>query len=63
MRKRSVIAVGSVVGLASILIVMFPAVARFAEGAAMDLRRFWWLVLLVSIAIWTVWVLKKRNRG
>ena len=54
---------GGVIVLAIVLCVIFPSVARVVEGAAMDLRRFWWLVLVVGLGLWTVWVIKKRNPG
>lgn len=37
------------------LVMIFPAVARFAEGAARELRYLWWLILLVALACWLIW--------
>jgi hypothetical protein len=60
-RVRTALAVVIPIGLAIALIVAFPAVARFAEGAALSLRRFWWLVLIGALAGWLAWTLRSRN--
>lgn len=38
-----------------LLVMFFPAALRFAEGAAMELRYLWWLVLLVALGCWLIW--------
>lgn len=46
-----------------LLIRFFPIAIRVTEAAALGLREFWWLVLILSLAIWLVFVLRKRNSG
>ncbi|MEK6580343.1 MAG: hypothetical protein AABZ55_14045 [Bdellovibrionota bacterium] len=41
----------------------FPIIARFGEAAALGLREFWWLILVLSLGAWLIWVLRKRNPG
>lgn len=48
--------VGIVIGL----ILIFPSAFGFAEMAARELRYFWWLILLVLLAIWLIWGFRKR---
>lgn len=38
-----------------VLMMLFPSALRFAEGAAMELRYLWWLVLLVALGCWLIW--------
>jgi len=38
-----------------LLMTIFPSALRFAEGAAMELRYLWWLVLLVALGCWLIW--------
>jgi hypothetical protein len=49
-------------GLAVAAILVFPGIMVFVEGAALSLRRFWWLVLIVAMGSWLAWMLSKRNR-
>ncbi|MBA4149135.1 MAG: hypothetical protein H0X66_13560 [Verrucomicrobia bacterium] len=38
-----------------VLLILFPAAFRFAEGAARSIVRLWWLVLLLALGIWLIW--------
>ena len=45
-----------------ILALMFPAVMEFVEMGARELVYFWWLVLLLLLAVWLIWGLgRKKN--
>jgi hypothetical protein len=35
-----------------LLFLLFPRAFAFVEMAARELRYFWWLILLVALAIW-----------
>lgn len=61
MNKRSLIQIGTVIAFAAALWLAFPFVARYIEGAALSLRRFWWVILLFVMTGWAVWTLSKRN--
>jgi hypothetical protein len=45
-----------------VLVMIFPSALRFAEGAAMELRSLWWLVLLVALACWLIWGANRRPK-
>jgi len=44
------------------LILLFPSAFRFVEMAARDLLYFWWLVLLLVLAIWLIWGLGSKKK-
>jgi len=44
------------------LILLFPAAAEFAEMAARELRAFWWLALIVVLALWLIFGLGRKRR-
>ncbi len=48
--------------VAGLLFSFFPFAAGFVEAAALNLRRFWWIVLLIVLIIWVNWTLGKRNQ-
>jgi len=37
------------------LVLLFPRAYSFVEMAARELRYFWWLILMVALAIWLIW--------
>lgn len=45
-----------------VLALLFPPVMKFVEGAARELRYFWWLVLLLLIALWLIWGLGRTKK-
>lgn len=45
-----------------VLFLLFPPAFAFVEMAARELRYFWWLILLVALAIWLIWGLGRRPR-
>ena len=44
------------------LVLLFPPALRFAEMAARDLLYFWWIILLVALAIWLIWGLGSKKK-
>ena len=44
------------------LILLFPSAFRFVEMDARDLLYFWWLVLLLVLAIWLIWGLGSKKK-
>ena len=44
------------------LILLFPPLFRFVEEAAGELRFFWWLILLVVLAVWLIWGLGRKKK-
>lgn len=43
------------------LILIFPKALAFVEMGARELRYFWWMILLVLLAIWLIWGLGKKK--
>jgi hypothetical protein len=48
--------------LIALLAVLFPAVMKFVDLAARELRYLWWLVLLLLFAVWLVWGLGGKKK-
>ncbi|MFM2295576.1 MAG: hypothetical protein RLZZ350_1989 [Verrucomicrobiota bacterium] len=44
------------------LALLFAPVMKFVEMAARELRYFWWLVLLVALAVWLIWGLGRKPK-
>lgn len=44
------------------LVLLFPPALKFVELAARELRYFWWLVLLLALAVWLIWGLGKKKK-
>lgn len=43
-----------------VLLVLFPRALAMAELAAMELRYFWWVILLFLLAVWFIWGIGKK---
>ena len=61
-RVRAILVAGVLLLVALVLLLMFPAGFAFAEMAARELRVFWWLILLVALAIWLIWGLGRKPK-
>lgn len=45
-----------------LLAVLFKPVLAFVEMAALELRYFWWLILLVALAVWLIWGVGRKPK-
>jgi hypothetical protein len=54
-RLRAIIQACILLGLPVGLVFIFPRANAFAQMAAREPRYFWWLRLLVALAIWFKW--------
>lgn len=54
------IAVGTVLGIGLLLIFAFPLVTTFIEGAALGVRRLWWVILIIVLIVLGVKNLKQK---
>jgi hypothetical protein len=61
-RQRAFYQFATLVVVAVLLIVLFKPAANFAEMAARELRYFWWLILLVGLAVWLIWGVGRRPK-
>ena len=50
------------VGVLITLVLLFPPAYAFVEMAARELRYFWWLILLVALAIWLIWGIGRKPK-
>ena len=46
-----------------LLALLFKPVLAFVEMAALELRYFWWLILLVALAVWLIWGVGRKPKG
>jgi hypothetical protein len=61
-RWRAVIQVAVLLLVVLSLVLVFPRAFGFAEMAARELRYFWWLVLIVALALWLIIGLGRKPR-
>ena len=61
-RFRAGLQVAVLVAVLVVLFLIFPGAYRFAEMAARELRYFWWIILLVALAIWLIWGIGRKNK-
>ena len=61
-RLRATLQFAVLVAVIVLLFLLFPAAFAFAELAARELRYLWWMVLLVSLAIWLIWGASRRPK-
>ena len=61
-RQRALWQFGLLLAVLGVLVLIFPRAYGFVEMAARELRYFWWLVLLVCLAIWLIWGVGRRQK-
>lgn len=44
------------------LVFLFKPAYAFVEMAARELRYFWWLILLVALAVWLIWGIGRKPK-
>lgn len=49
-------------GVLVLLALLFKPVLAFVEMAALELRYFWWLILLVALAGWLIWGVGRKPK-
>lgn len=59
-RLRALLAMAALLGVMLVLVFAFPRALAFAELAARELRYFWWLILIVALAVWLIWGVGRR---
>lgn len=62
-RTRALLRIGVLVAVVVLLVLLFPQAFRFVEMAARELRYFWWLVLLVVLAVWLIWGIGRKPKA
>ena len=59
-RTRASLQLGLLLLLILGLLLLFPRALGFVEMAARELRYFWWLLLLVALAVWLIWAGRRQ---
>lgn len=58
--RTRIMATATLIGVSLGLVVAFPRALAFTELAARELRYFWWLILIVALALWLIWGIGRR---
>ena len=61
-RVRAALQIGVLLAVIAVLFLVFPAALGFVELAARELRYLWWLVLLIALAIWLIWGIRRKPK-
>ena len=61
-RLRAVLQLCVLLAVLVVLVLLFPPAYRFVEMAARELRYFWWLILLLALAIWFIWGVGRKPK-
>jgi uncharacterized membrane-anchored protein len=61
-RLRAVLQVAVLLAVVVGLLLLFPRAFAFVELAARELRYLWWLVLLLALAVWLIWGMKRKHK-
>jgi hypothetical protein len=61
-RVRAVLQLSVLLLVFVALLLLFAPALAFAELAARELRYFWWLILLVLLACWLIWGVKRKPK-
>ena len=61
-RTRAVLQFAVLLAVVVALVMLFPSAYAFVEMAARELRYFWWLILLVALAIWLIWGIGRKPK-
>ncbi|MCS7090467.1 MAG: hypothetical protein RMN51_10920 [Verrucomicrobiota bacterium] len=58
--QRALVRILLLAVVAGLLLLVFPRALAVLELAARELRYFWWVILLVGLALWLIWGLGRR---
>ncbi len=61
-RRRAALQILVLVFLLGALFFFFPRASEFVEMAARELRYFWWIILLMALAIWLIWGISRKSK-
>jgi hypothetical protein len=61
-RGRAIAQIAVLAGVFLLLFLFFPPALAFVELAAREIRYLWWVVLLVALAAWLIWGVRRRPK-
>lgn len=59
-RWRAILQILLLLVVIGLLLAFFRPASAFVEMAARELRYFWWIILLVALAIWLIWGVRRK---
>ena len=62
-RARAGLQIAVLLAVLVVLVLIFPRAYAFVQMAARELRYFWWIILLVALAIWLIWGIGRKPKG
>ncbi len=61
-RSRAILQITILAIVVIALMLLFPRAYEFVERAGRELRYFWWLILLLALAVWLIWGIGRKPR-
>jgi hypothetical protein len=61
-RLRAFLQAAVLCGVFLLLFLLFPPALAFIELAAREIRYLWWVILLLALAIWLIWGVKRKPK-
>ncbi len=61
-RLRAALQICVVITVLVALVLIFPRALAFVEMAARELRYFWWLILILALAVWLIFGLGRKTK-
>lgn len=62
-RARAGLQIAVLLAVLVVLVLIFPRAYAFVQMAARELRYFWWIILLVALAIWLIWGIGRKPKS
>ena len=60
--RNRILGLAGIVALAVAVCLAFPRVLAFVEKGAVELRYFWWLILLLAVAAWLLFFAGRKRQ-
>lgn len=61
-RLRAALQITVLILVMGTLVYFFPRVSEFVEMSGRELRYFWWLILIIALALWLIFGLGRKRR-
>jgi hypothetical protein len=61
-RLRAILQICVLIVVVGVLVLLFPRALAFVEMAARELRYFWWLILILALAVWLIFGLGRKKK-
>jgi hypothetical protein len=61
-RVIAALRIAAVAAIILTLVLIFPKAMAFVELGARELLYFWWMILLIVLAVWLIWGLGGKKK-